>query len=250
MKFLALISFLFLSSVAIARPSAHRNHNESWQNAYARFLKIHPKSLRDKNAQEAAVKIDELDANAVTEWNDLNIFSQVRDERFLETDEDADFLRRISWLYPDDGCFARAGLMVNLFRKSNLPDPTKVFIFGDLQVKTDNSPDGSVSWWYHVAPAVRVNNEVMVLDAAIEPNNPLPLKEWVGRQTENVMSVNLAYCKTDAYSPADSCLTPDGKDAADAEKDQLHYLKYEWKRQVKLGREPTEVLGDNPPWKK
>ncbi|OQW46412.1 MAG: hypothetical protein A4S09_05430 [Proteobacteria bacterium SG_bin7] len=254
------LTFLFIVTSAFTSPtdykSAIRKPTETWQSAYERHFKTYQtvKGTRPpKNAQEAAVKIDKLDTRVATEWGKsidlLSLFFSLRDVRFLQTKDDPNFLRRISWLYPDDGCFARAAMMVTKLREDSIPDPSKVFIFGDLNVKTQNSPTGKVSWWYHVAPVVRTGEQVFVLDAAINAYQPLPLLDWVKTMTDDPMRVKLSICKANSYVPSDSCYEPKESDASDAPEDQLIYLNEEWDRNVELGRNARDVLGDNPPWK-
>lgn len=67
-------------------------------------------------------------------------FRSLRDARWLTMPGMRDFKRRSSWLYPDDGCFARAALGGQKLESWDYPRPKKLFIFGDLEVKTANSP--------------------------------------------------------------------------------------------------------------
>ncbi len=250
-----IISFAFNASAEPAFDKrAHREPGVSWKKYYRAAKKFNPRHLADKNAQEASVKIDKLDMSVVADWGkgiDVPItFFSGRDLRFMETDANPGFLRRISWLYPDDGCFARAAMFVNKLREWQIPDPSKVFIFGDLTVQTPNSPQGKVSWWYHVAPAIRIGESVYILDAAINPYSPMPLIDWVKTMTDDPQRVRLAFCKADSYTPGDSCFSPTSRDAKDAPSDQRYYLDEEWSRTETLGRNAKEILGDNPPWKK
>jgi hypothetical protein len=69
-------------------------------------------------------------------------------------------------------------------KRVGLPAPFKLFSFGSLTAQTENSPRGSVSWWYHVAPVVRGLNSAgdeitLVLDPALEPRRPMPMQEWI-----------------------------------------------------------------------
>lgn len=257
MKFtIGILGILFSFSVLaspVDKRSAWRDPHTNWQVYYQNIISDLKHTPYDKNAQEAAVKINKLDTSVVSEWGKtidfMAVFFRLRDERFMETEDNPGFFRRISWQYPDDGCFARAGMMIERLRQWNVPDTSKVFIFGDLTVKTDNSSTGEVSWWYHVAPAVRVNDQVYILDAAIEPHKPLALVDWVKTMTPDPMQVKLAFCKANAYGPDDSCSNPTDKDPEDAPADQLRYLDREWRRAKELARDPLEVLGDNPPWK-
>ena len=176
-------------------------------------------------------------------------FEQLRDTRFLKSQKQKDFLRRPSWLYPDDGCWARAALANrNFFRWFN-PIPKKIFAFGNLRVKTKNSPRGSVSWWYHVAPIVETEGEKYVLDPSIEYTRPLKLKEWLERMGRP-SKIKVAICDSGTYSPGDDCYKNTDGIESRAERAQLYYLNLEWNRLKKLGRLPEKELGDRPPWVK
>jgi hypothetical protein len=65
----------------------------------------------------------------------------------------------IPFLYPDDGCWARAHEMCRLMVNMGLP-PRKVWIdhsYGVLlQVSTKNNPNCYVEWGWHVAPTLCV----------------------------------------------------------------------------------------------
>ncbi len=62
----------------------------------------------------------------------------------------------IPFLYPDDGCWARAHEMYRLMLNTGVVSK-KVWIYGSLHVKTKNSPNCQVFWGWHVAPTVCVN---------------------------------------------------------------------------------------------
>jgi hypothetical protein len=175
-------------------------------------------------------------------------FDKFRDHRFLERSSQPGFLRRSSWLYPDDGCFARAALAVLNLGKLNVTLPKKVFVFGDLDVKTINSPNGSVSWWYHVAPLVEIDGVKYVLDPAIEPRNPLRLEDWLSRMNANPDNLEVAICGSGSYTPYDACHKESDGVESSALSDQGRYLDSEWYRLKSLGRIPEEELGDSPPW--
>jgi Glutaminase len=63
----------------------------------------------------------------------------------------------IPFLYPDDGCWARAHEMSRLMLAMGA-GPGKVWIYGNLNVNTRNNPSCSVGWWYHVAPTICVRS--------------------------------------------------------------------------------------------
>lgn len=251
------LALLFATTVSFAQvlegKSAIREPGASYK-AY----KVRAWMLSQQQRNEGGTPVDEAVAYekstlpAATAWESEAVmterFKRLRDTRFLEEQDNPGFLRRSSWLYPDDGCFARAALAVrNLFQWSN-PAPSKIFVFGDLVVNTKNSSSGQVSWWYHVAPLVEVGGEKYVLDPAIEPGQPLKLGEWLARMSPNPGSLEVAVCKSGSYTPYDPCgKETDGVESG-AENDQMTYLRAEWNRLEQLGRNPEQELGDNPPW--
>jgi hypothetical protein len=176
-------------------------------------------------------------------------FEYLRDERFLTTPDEPDFPRRISWLYPKDGCFARAALFNRNAFRMYIPIPNKIFVFGNLRVKTPNASGGVVGWWFHVAPIVRVGDTKYVMDPAIEATKPLPLHEWLARMGKPG-KIKVAICGSGAYSPSDSCEEKtDGLEFA-AERTIKQYLKLEKEELRRLGRNHELELGEHPPWKK
>jgi uncharacterized protein (UPF0216 family) len=62
----------------------------------------------------------------------------------------------IPFLYPDNGCWARAHEMCRLMIQNLELHPNKIWVYGDLQVDTRNNPLCSVSWIWHVAPTLCV----------------------------------------------------------------------------------------------
>jgi len=61
----------------------------------------------------------------------------------------------VPFLYPDDGCWARAHEMCRLMQDMKL-SPRKVWIQGRLTAATHNHPDCRVPWTWHVAPTLAV----------------------------------------------------------------------------------------------
>lgn len=199
-----------------------------------------------------AAPYEQLDIHQIQEWTRQeikNAFFFVRDIQFLEdSNQPASFLRRSTWLFPDDGCYARAAMMIKQMTSNGFPAANRIFIFGNLSVKTTNSPTGEVTWWYHTAPIVRTKKIAYVLDPSMEPHAPLTLREWVRRQTRDPNSVNLVICAPHSYHPGSSCKSPPLSDDTSALYDLETFLMPEWQRQLDLGRDPFLVLGNNPPW--
>jgi hypothetical protein len=86
---------------------------------------------------------------------------------------------------PEDGCWARADVIAMAIRRAGF-EVVKVNIVakeqtGDrtarLHVDTDNTPTGVIEWGYHVAPAVKVNGKLMVIDASMF-DRPVTVDEW------------------------------------------------------------------------
>jgi hypothetical protein len=86
----------------------------------------------------------------------------------------------IPFLYPDDGCWGRAHEMARMVSAEGVA-VRKVWLYGDLRVATKNSPACGVSWNYHVAPTLLVedNNSsaVYVIDPSIF-SAPVPQLDW------------------------------------------------------------------------
>jgi len=92
----------------------------------------------------------------------------------------------ISFLYPDDGCWARAHEMCRLMIGMGHA-PKKVWISGSLYVSTRNSPLCGVWWNWHVAPTLCVRgpgllqSQQMVIDPSLF-TTPVSKATWKGIQ--------------------------------------------------------------------
>jgi hypothetical protein len=76
----------------------------------------------------------------------------------------------IPFLYPDDGCWARAHEMCRLILAEG-EMAGKYWIYGNLKVHSANNPKCRVWWRWHVAPVLLVDKrpvpEVQVIDPAV-----------------------------------------------------------------------------------
>lgn len=200
-----------------------------------------------------ATELQYLKVNEVPQVEDqetLNaLFNEIRDERMLKSPQ-VKFLRRATWLYPDDGCFNRAALAVQTLKKKDIA-PVKLFIFGNLKVKTPYSPDQSVSWWYHVVPSFRVGKEIYAFDPAIEAKRPLKLQEWAERMkiADRKQELKFSICPHNTYTPYDLCEEAEDPSSEELQIDANHFLRAEFDRLKSLGRDPIQDLGDLPPWR-
>lgn len=264
-SFFGILLSILISGAALASVpgiSAVRNIGESYESARSRQLyKIRFKipGTRWNDVQSITYSTPERVKKPLqnVNFNDLpdvgsystleNYFKFIRDTRFITT-EDPSFPRRPSWLYPDDGCYVRAEVAKNELVQSNLPAPKKLFVFGNLFAKSNNSPSGSVQWWYHVAVAYRVGDIAYVLDPSLEPTRPLKVQEWnvlVGGLSNRVQ---YAICSAQTYDPTVDCNGSDVTMPEEALQEQKSFLPTEWDRLIELNRLPEKELGDLPPW--
>lgn len=238
--------------------SAARFEGETYERAAARhrerFQKNHPaESQLAGTVQNNQVPVAQADMSNVPVWSDADIaehFQKSRDLRFMTTSNQPNFQRRLSWLYPDDGCFARAELVNAKAQEWGKGRPYRLFSFGDLTVQTSHHPNGKVSWWYHTVPIVKseTSQEVLVLDAAIDPMKPLPWKDWLLKQVPSLSNVKVSVCDGNAYGPSSQCTGSTAQTSSALSSQKNTFLPREWNRQVALGRDPNQVLGDAPPW--
>jgi hypothetical protein len=248
---LVLCSFTLHSTI-----SQKRFPNETFQQALNRVKEHSPLNkntlpLVKDTPLGKKVLVKDIDFSmvpALLTYQELeHMFHVIRDSRFLYVNETPDFSRRISWLYPDDGCFARAALSGVKLNDEALVRPIKIFAFGTLEVQTPYASSGSVSWWYHVASVVSYMGAYYVLDPALNAQAPLLVEDWF-----NLMSTNTnlkgVVCNAYAYDPFDDCFKATAKSEQHAQKDQLKYLVKEWHRMNYLGLDPVKLLGENPPW--
>lgn len=255
MKYFSTFLIMLLSTQLFSKNwealSAHRFKSESFESAFLERSRLDRAFLSPGSAYNTASPYEHLDFSRVPKWTDQELryaYSRIRDERFMPSSAGTPFPRRSTWLYPQDGCWARAALSAKRSGEWGLKRPSKVFVFGDLEVKTPNAKEGEVTWWYHVVPLVKDENGVpVVLDPSIESGKPLPLTDWLSKMGV-ISKMQIAICNTYTYGPMDSCELSTQQTEADATTDQLKYLPYEWKNLEELNRNPTEELGEHPPW--
>ena len=229
--------------------SPARNENVDYSFYMVRAQKTDKDNFQKLTALNTASLYKEANLPKVTSWASVTVmndrFQKTRDLRFMKANSSGDFPRRISWLYPDDGCFARAALFNRIIFQAFAPVPIKVFVFGNLRVATSYSPRGRVGWWYHTAPVVEVQGEKYVLDPSIDISKPLRLKEWMARMGQPE-KMKIAFCESGTYSPSDDCEKESDGLELRALRSQQKYLNLEWTRVKNLRLNPEIVLGENP----
>jgi hypothetical protein len=90
----------------------------------------------------------------------------------------------IPYMYPFNGCWARAHQMCRLMLVQNIT-PQKVWIHGSLTVKSANSSNCTVNWAWHVAPIVQVDLGNGPQSYVIDPSiftEPVPQAVWASVQ--------------------------------------------------------------------
>jgi hypothetical protein len=258
-------------SISKDYPSAIRDKQESWLQKTAMISKG-----SDSIYNNSVLWSDESNKktllNTIQSWPNhkaiQDAFEKIRDLRYFQDAKIPDFKRRITWLFPDDGCWTRAAAIIKDFfgpmnnnLTNTLPRPSKLFAFGDLCVNTTNAPRGYVSWWYHTAPIVKdaETNIDYVLDPSVDSQTALTLDEWMSRVASNTEKCagmrnkvsQFSICNGYGASPYDSCNNPEKVDFASEAyvmRSQHSYRHAERERQAELGRDVEKVLGDLPPW--
>lgn len=259
-KLLIILAVITYFQLALAvNFSAARKPGETVAQAYARNHTprigqiqpqqpiVHQSVYNAKKPVSQGIDVDQAPIWS-SEASNENVFAEIRDERFLQHD---DFDRRISWLYPDDGCFMRAEMATNKLIEKSYPAPSKLFIFGELQTNTPNSTNGFVTWWYHVVPIYNVNGQAVVFDPSVDPKRPLPVMEFVQLINANNMpleSIEYAICSSHTVTPYDDCNAPSVQPPEKLINEMGYFLDLEWSRLEQLNRDPYQELGEAPPW--
>jgi hypothetical protein len=127
----------------------------------------------------------------------------------------------IPFLYPEDGCWARASEMCRLMILDSA-HPRKVWIDGVLNAKTKNSPACEVWWGWHVAPTLCVRkwswfffySQTHVIDPSLF-TAPVTVATW--KNVQNDPAATLTYTAHTYYAswhPSDPTYTETNSDLA------------------------------------
>ena len=247
----ATLFVLGFTTSASAAPSPLRKAGETFEEALRRST---PKrGWNRESATNVAGPVADADWSRVPRLSGdaLRTFRTVRDHRFLTDPSHPDFLRRPSWLYPPDGCYARAAAVVQTADRFGFERPAQLFAFGSLKVSTPNVPEGEVQWWYHVTAIYRdsATDRVVVFDPAIFPSRPMPVEDWLLAMVPTLDAVKIAVCAAEAEEPNANC--DEGEPGATEQLVAMlasQFLPWEWDNLLALGRRPERELGDAPPW--
>lgn len=151
------------------------------------------------------------------------------------------FLRKAPWLYPVDGCYAKAAHVSSQVQKHGYAKPGKVFAYGDLEFRSPYARNKRVTYWsYHVAAAYNVGPEVYVIDPMINSQNAIVLSDWLNQISKKPQKVKVRLCDANAYSPSSRCQGGRGQGAYLGH--MTGVLKQEWTHLQKLGYQPLQLL--------
>ncbi len=231
--------------------SPKRYPDETFEQALTRIKNSASALIKRDTPISKKVPVKQMDFSLVpvvaTYDEMIHLFKVIRDTRFLYMKGNPEFERRISWLYPDDGCFARAALSVMKLEQEHFLKPAKIFAFGDLRLETPYSPSGHVSWWYHVSTVVNYMGTIYVLDPSLNPDGPLLVDDWYTKMGDNA-ALSGVVCNASTYAPFDHCFQDSTVTEERILREGNSFLALEWKRISFLGFEPVSFLGNNPPW--
>ncbi len=254
---LALLGSLTIGPSAHASLSAHRPSHVPFE-LYLRAAQV--ASIANGHFGERGPAVFEKGKFSNAAWDRVPLlsaqdlqtsFEVVREEKLFDDPQvSRKSRRRATWLYPDDGCFVRAAVAADMIENLVGVTAAKIFAFGNLNVKTDNSPSGEVSWWYHVAAIAKVNESGVdtfyVYDPAMQTKKPMEVKAWL--KAMDSPDAEIAICSGDAYDPDSDCASGQANPFNRAKSEAPMYLQAEWYRLDSLGRNPSRELGDFPPW--
>ncbi len=97
----------------------------------------------------------------------------------------------IPFQYPENGCFARAQEMSRLIEQFFDPNTAdvvvaKIWNFGRFRVNSENHPHCQARWHYHVAPVVKTDAGLLVIDPSLF-DQPVDIAGWRHKQVNSVI---------------------------------------------------------------
>jgi hypothetical protein len=131
----------------------------------------------------------------------------------------------IPFLYPEDGCWARASEMCRLMIQAGA-NPRKIWIDGTLHAATKNSPYCGVNWGWHVAPILCVRRWwwwpcrcfFFTYDVVIDPSlfaAPVTSATWKGVQGDPSATLTITpHTYYASWHPSDPTYTETNSDLA------------------------------------
>ncbi|HWU44995.1 MAG TPA: protein-glutamine glutaminase family protein [Bdellovibrio sp.] len=135
----------------------------------AKFLLISFLALTaTKTIPDGFEKGGEVPVTIISRQKSVELFEEFRSHHEIPFD------------YPVEGCYSRATAMVRIAESQHI-EMGKVFIQGELSVKTKSLNFGTVDWTYHVAPVLYVKDgastKLMVFDPSLF-DKPVTVDLW------------------------------------------------------------------------
>ena len=97
-------------------------------------------------------------------------------------------------------------------------------------------------------PLPRTPSGQYILDPAINPERPTPLKDWILKQVGELKSAEVTLCTPQTFSPYSDCESSEFENYDSVIEGQKHYLDSEEFNLEILGFDKDAYLGDHPPW--
>lgn len=228
-----ILAFIFsVSAVAADLPlSQERKPQESWRISLTR---------------NGVYQIFATTPDVLTPWPltlaELEAFAlEAFQLRLHQNPNPGNFLRRGPWLYPANGCYAKAAHVSFLAKQKGLPQPGKIYAYGDLEFDSPYAKNGRrVYWRYHMAAAYVVDAQVFIVDPGMS-ETVLTQQEWLNLISPSPYNVRVKYCDQNSYSPLSSCVGGRGNGANLSHVRGI--LRDEWSNLRRLGYDPYVLLG-------
>lgn len=114
------------------------------------------------------------------------------------------------WGYADDGCYARANIMIEYLRLMGIPESNlfkHYVVTSSLSIEDDEGND--ISWRYHVAPLIRLaDGTEWVIDPSLDKLHVLSKSEWVQKQNPQEKRRDLGMQNKARFDyPKDECVS-------------------------------------------
>ncbi len=213
---LIIIAFVSLQSAAqlLASVSAVRPANQDWRHTLS-AKKLHLMAKSELSVLTA--NGTRSSADAIPNWSltfsELETLNKtVRNIRPYKNPNTRKYLRQAPWLYPLDGCYAKAAHVSAIIQDAGYVAPGKIFAFGNLRVKSKYAQGGYAYWSYHVVPGYQIENKIYVIDPVASENEDgtnsglLTLEQWLSRISKTPENVEVSLCDSNAYDPSSMCV--------------------------------------------
>ena len=250
MTILILSAFVSLQAAAqlSVAVSAVRPANQDWQQTLsAKNLRLPANSALSVTAAHGKWSSIEAIPKWSLTFSELeNLSKTVRDIRPYKNPNSRKYLRQAPWLYPLDGCYAKAAHVSDVIQDAGYVAPGKIFAFGNLRVKSKYAEGGYAHWSYHVVPGYQIENEIYVIDPVASENEDgtnsglLTLQQWLTRISRNPENVKVSLCDSNAYDPRRRCIG--GLNSGNYLGHMSHILNDEYENLQNLGFTADQLL--------